>query len=113
MSNLSKHLKPEHLNRLSVWCEEELAAFKAKGATADFMSEPSFADLVLTQVLKKHENEIRADKEFIRGVFMSFYFDKATPAQFRKMAAEYREQGHTDLAYNCEVCADRRERGEI
>jgi hypothetical protein len=43
MSNPSSRLKPEHLDRLNLWCEEELAAFKAKGATDDFMTEPAFA----------------------------------------------------------------------
>ncbi|HXM04230.1 MAG TPA: hypothetical protein VN939_16590 [Chthoniobacterales bacterium] len=113
MANPSSRFKAEHLDRLNLWYEEELAAFKAKGATDDFLTEPAFADLVLAQVLKKHEDEIRADKELTEGLFMALCFDKATPAYFRKMATEYREQGYAELAYNCGVCADRRERGEI
>jgi hypothetical protein len=111
--DLTSRFKPEHLDRLNAWCDEEMAALKAKGATDDFLTEPSFADLLLAQVLNKHWVEIKEDAEFAREVFMALYFDKATPAQLREMATEFREKGDADLAYFYETAADRRERGEL
>jgi hypothetical protein len=106
-------MNPKYNEQLSAWCEEEISNLKAKGATDDFLTEPAFATLVLTQVLEKHEQEIKADKEFAEAVFMEMVFKKASPTDFRRLAAQDRQKGNHHIAYLFEICADRRERGEI
>ena len=54
----------------------------------------------------------RADGNLAEGLFMAF-FEKASPADFRHLAAKDREKGNHELAYLFEMCADHRERGEI
>ena len=105
-------MKRKYNKLLSAWCHEEIAALQAKGANEDFLREPAFADLVLRNVLSKHQNEIRADGDLAEAVFMAF-FEKASPSDFRHLAAKDREKGNHELAYLFEMCADHRERGEI
>jgi hypothetical protein len=105
-------MKRKYNKLLSAWCHEEIAALQAKGANEDFLREPAFADLVLRNVLSKHQNEIRADGGLAEAVFMAF-FEKASPSDFRHLAAKDRERGNHEMAYLFEMCADHRERGEI
>jgi hypothetical protein len=105
-------MKRKYNKLLSAWCHEEIAALQAIGANEDFLTEPAFADLVLRNVLSKHQSEIRADGGLAEAVFMAF-FEKASPSDFRHLAAKDREKGDHELAYLFEMCADHRERGEI
>ena len=105
-------MKRKYNKLLSAWCHEEIAALQARGADEDFLREPAFADLVLRNVLSKHQNDIRADGGLAEAVFMAF-FEKASPSDFRHLAAKDREKGNHELAYLFELCADHRERGEI
>jgi hypothetical protein len=105
-------MKRKYNKLLSAWCHEEIAALQAIGANDDFLKEPAFADLVLRNVLSKHQSEIRADGGLAEAVFMAF-FEKASPSDFRHLAAKDREKGDHELAYLFEMCADHRERGEI
>ena len=105
-------MKRKYNKLLSAWCHEEIAALQAKGAKEDFRTEPAFADLVLRNVLSKHQAEVRKDPDLAEAVFMAF-FEKASPSDFRHLAAKDREKGNHELAYLFETCADRRERGEI
>jgi hypothetical protein len=63
--------------------------------------------------LRLMPSRFKADKEFAQAVFMEMVFKKASPADFRRLAAQDRQNGHHELAYLFEICADRRERGEI
>ena len=105
-------MKRKYNKLLSAWCHEEIAALQTKGANEDLLTEPAFADLILRNVLSKHQNEIRADGDLAEAVFMAF-FEKASPSDFRHLAAKDREKGNHELAYLFEMCADHRERGEI
>ena len=105
-------MKRKYDKLLSAWCHEEIALLQARGANEDFLREPAFADLVLRNVLSKHQSEIRADGGLAEAVFMAF-FEKASPSDFRHLAAKDREKGNHELAYLFEMCADHRERGEI
>lgn len=105
-------MKRKYNKLLSAWCHEEIAALQAKGANEDLLTEPAFADLVLRNVLSKHQNEIRDDPGLAEAVLMAF-FEKASPSDFRHLASKDREKGNHELAYLFEICADRRERGEI
>jgi hypothetical protein len=105
-------MKRAYNKLLSAWCNEEIAALRAKGANDDLLTEPAFAALVLSTVLSKHQNEIRADGDLAEAVFMAF-FEKASPSDFRHLAAKDREKGNSALTYFFETCADHRERGEI
>ena len=105
-------MKREYNKVLSAWCAEEIATLKVKGATDDFLAEPAFAGLVLSNVLSKHQDEIRADDDLAEAAFMTF-FDKASPSDFRHLAAKDREKGNHQLAYFFEMCADQREKGEM
>lgn len=105
-------MKRKYKKLLSAWCHEQIAALQAKGANEDLLTEPAFADLVLRNVLSKHQDEIRADGDLAEAVFMAF-FEKASPSDFRHLAAKDREKGNHELAYLFEMCADHRERGEI
>lgn len=104
-------MKPVYLAQLNTWCVEEINALKAKGATDADLQEPAFAILLFQQIAEHHSDQIRADPEFSEVVFHLF-FDKASPAELRKLAAEYRlKERHRHLAYDLEVEADKRERG--
>jgi hypothetical protein len=105
-------MKRAYNKLLSAWCNEEIAALQEKGANEDLLTEPAFVALVLSTVLSKHQNEIRADSGLAEAVFMAF-FEKASPSDFRHLAAKDREKGNSALAYFFETCADHRERGEI
>ena len=105
-------MKRAYNKLLGAWCNEEIAALQAKGANEDLLTEPAFAALILRNVLSKHQNEIRADGDLAEAIFMAF-FEKASPSDFRHLAAKDREKGHSELAYFFETCADHRERGEI
>jgi hypothetical protein len=104
-------MNPEYQSRLNGWCDEEVESFKTKGATDEDLNEPVFAGLVLTTVIKSHANEIRADREFAREVFQ-MALEHATPEQLRRMAMKDREDGNLELAFQWELIADQRERGE-
>ena len=102
-------LSPEQRARLNAWGEVEINALKTKGATEVDFKEPALANLVLEQILTKHRDEIRADPEFAEALFLTLY-DSASPQYLRKWAAEERQKGHLDMAYNIEILADRCER---
>jgi hypothetical protein len=102
-------MKPEYLDQLNAWYHEEVDALKANGATEPHFKEPVFAQLVIKKIIENHSDEIPADQEFAESVFLMM-FDKASPSTLRRMAAQEREQGNLDIAYNLEVIADQRER---
>ena len=62
-------------------------------------------------MLKKHADEIRADREFAKAVFR-LVFEKATPELLRAWAKRERAEGNLEIAYRFEQIADQRERGE-
>ena len=91
-------MKRAYNKLVGAWCNEEIAALQAKGANEDLLTEPAFAALVLRNVLSKHQNEIRADGDLAEAMFMAF-FEKASPSDFRHLAAKDREKGNSALAY--------------
>jgi hypothetical protein len=88
--------KYKYPDQLDAWCVEEIAAFKAKGATEEDTKEPAFAHLVLKTVLEKHADEIRADPELEEAVF-KLSFEEASPSELRKMAEQQRAEWRTRL----------------
>ena len=63
-------------------------------------------------MFRKHRDEIRADPQFVEPIFQA-HLETASPGQLREMAAIYREQGMHDFAYDIELAADNRERGDF
>jgi hypothetical protein len=102
-------LNPEQHAKLNAWCEEEIASLKAKGASEADLQEPAFANLVLQRTLGSHSDEIRADPEFAKAIFLMAH-DEVSPEYLRKWAAQEREKGNLDMAYDIEVLADKCER---
>ena len=79
-------MNPKHHEKLNAWCEEELSLLKSKGATDDFLKEPAFGTLLLSTVLEKHHDEIKADKDLAETVFAELVFKKL----HRRTSAEWR-----------------------
>jgi hypothetical protein len=104
-----RRLNPEQHAKLSAWCDEEIDALKSKGASEADLQEPAFANLVFQRTFTSHFDEIRANPEFAEAIFLTF-LGKASPEYLRKWAAEEREKGNLDMAYDIEVIADRSER---
>jgi hypothetical protein len=104
-----KRLTPEQRAKFNAWGAQEVEALKAKGASEADFKEPALADLVLQRILTNHSEEIRADQDFAEALFLMLH-DEASPQELRKLAAQERERGNLDMAYNIEVLADRRER---
>ena len=105
-------MKPEYLDRLIAWSREEVESLKAKGATEEDAREPAFNSLLTGKVIEKHGEEIHADPLFVQEIILS-HLETASPAQLREMAAAYRGQGRLKQAYDLELAADERERGEF
>jgi hypothetical protein len=105
-------MKPEYLDRLNVWCEEEMASLRVKGATEQDFKEPVLANAILKTILGKHSDKIRSNKEFAMAIFLVF-FKNLSPSEVRKMAAKDRADGNLEIAYNLELIADHRERGDF
>ena len=57
-------MKPEYLDQLAKWFDEEREASKAKGAKGEIPEETAFFELVLDAIMAKHLAEIRSDPEF-------------------------------------------------
>jgi hypothetical protein len=102
-------LTPEQYARFGVWITEETEALKAKGAKEADFQEPAFANLVFAEILKKHFEEIREDREFSEAVFLMTH-DDASVEDLRKWAADERRKGNLAMAYDIEVIADKQER---
>jgi hypothetical protein len=73
------------------------------GASKEDTREPSFANLVIQQVLQKHPECAEAIFEAILA--------QALPSELCKLAAICREIGDLAVAYSIETIADQRERG--
>src|SRR5277367_2031183 len=99
--NLNR-LSAEQRARLNAWGESEIDALKTKGATEEDFKEPALANLVIDQILKKHSAEIRADPEFASALVLML-LDSASPQYLRNWAAEERQKGNLDMAYNLEL----------
>jgi hypothetical protein len=105
-------MKREYFARLACWFNEEVKAFKAKGASEEIVSEPAFTSLLVETVFKKHIDEIFSDPEFVEEIVLA-HCQTASPSELRKMAMQDREKGKPEFAYYLEVIADQRERGEF
>jgi hypothetical protein len=105
-------MKREYFERLACWFNEEVKAFKAKGASEEIVSEPAFTSLLVETVFKKHIDEIFSDPAFVEEIILA-HCQTASPSELRKMAAQDREKGKLEFAYYLEVAADQRERGEF
>jgi hypothetical protein len=105
-------MKRENFERLACWFNEEVEAFKAKGASEQIVSEPAFTRLLVETVFKEHIDEIFSDPTFVEEIMLA-HCQTASPSALRKMAAQDREKGKLEFAYYLEVAADQRERGEF
>jgi hypothetical protein len=105
-------MKREYLDQLAVWFHEEVAGFKAKGASEEILREPAFTSLLVDAVFKKHVDEIHSDPAFIEEIILAHCLT-ASPSELRKMAAQDREKGKLEFAYYLEFAADQRERGKF
>jgi hypothetical protein len=105
-------MKREYFERLACWFNEEVKAFKAKGASEDILREPAFTSLLVDAVFKKHIDEIHSDPAFVEEIIITHCLT-ASPSELRKMAAQDREKGKLEFAYYLEVIADHHERGEF
>ena len=105
-------MKREYFEQLACWFNEEVKAFKAKGASAEILGEPAFTSLLVQTVFKKHIDEILSDPAFVEEIILA-HCQTASPSELRKMAAQDREKGKPEFAYYLEVAADQRERGEF
>ena len=102
-------LNPEQRAKFDAWLQAELDALVAKGASEADFQEPAFANLVFSQTLQNHTDEIRADPKLAEAIFLMTHED-TSPQDLRRWAAQERERGNLDMAYNIEVLADRCER---
>ena len=105
-------MKREYFERLACWFNEEVKAFKAKGASEEIVSEPTFTSLLVETVFKKHIDEIFSDPAFVEEIILA-HCQTASPSELRKMAAQDREKGKLEFAYYLEFAADQRERGDF
>jgi len=105
-------MKREYFERLACWFNEEVKAFKAKGASEEIVSEPAFTSLLVETVFKKHIDEIFSDPAFVEEIILA-HCQTASPNELRKMATQDREKGKLKFAYYLKVVADQRERGEF
>ncbi|HXQ35512.1 MAG TPA: hypothetical protein VN843_15955 [Anaerolineales bacterium] len=105
-------MKREYFERLACWFNEEVKAFKAKGASEEILTEPAFTSLLVQTVFKKHIDEILSDPPFVEEIILAHCLT-ASPSELRKMAAQDREKGKPEFAYYLEVAADERERGDF
>jgi hypothetical protein len=102
-------LNSEQRTKFDAWVSQEIDALKAKGACEADLQEPAFANLVLRRTPGSHSDEIRADPEFAKAIFLMVY-DEVSPEYLRKWAAQEREKGNLDMAYDIEALADKCER---
>jgi len=105
-------MKREYFERLACWFNEEVKAFKAKGASEEILKEDAFTNLLVDAVFKKHIDEIHSDPAFVEEIIIA-HCQTASPSELRKMAAQDREKGKLEFAYYLEFAADQRERGEF
>src|ERR1700740_942733 len=105
-------MKREYFVRRARWFNEEVKAFKAKGASEEILIEPAFTSLLVQTVFKKHIDEILSDPAFVEEIILA-HCQTASPSELRKMAAQDREKGKPEFAYYLEVAADQREREEF
>ena len=105
-------MKREYFERLACWFNEEVKAFKEKGANEEIVREPAFTSLLVETVFKNHIDEIFSDPEFVEEIILA-HCQTASPSELRKMATQDREKGSPEFAYYLEVIADQRERGEF
>jgi hypothetical protein len=73
-------MKPEYLEKLVAWYEEEVDAFRAKGATEEIVREPAFLELVVDVVMAKHSEEIRAIPGFVYTILNAGILGQFKPA---------------------------------
>jgi hypothetical protein len=105
-------MKSKYLDQLTLWFNEEVKAFKAKGASEEILRETAFTSLLVDTVFKKHIDEICSDLAFVEVIILAHCLT-ASPNELRKMAAQDREKGKPEFAYYLEVVADQHERGEV
>jgi hypothetical protein len=105
-------MKREYFERLACWFNEEVKAFKAKGASEEILKEDAFTNLLVETVFKRHIDEIHSDSAFVEEIIIA-HCQTASPSELRKMATQDREKGKLEFAYYLEIAADQRERGEF
>jgi hypothetical protein len=105
-------MKREYFEQLACWFNEEVKAFKAKGASEEILKEPAFTSLLVHTVFQNHIDEILSDPAFVEEIILA-HCQTASPSELRKMAAQDREKGKPEFAYYLEIAADQQERGEF
>ena len=97
--------------KLRVWVEQAILELKAKGATEADMEEKAFADFVGEKVAASYSEEGSPDEE-LREAVMKEWLTIASPDDLREMAQIARDKHWSNMAYDLEWLADRRQRGE-
>ena len=84
-------MKRDYNELLSAWCDGEITVLKQNGAISDFLTEPTFANLVLRKVLAEHQDEVRADNNLAKAVH-TVLFENASLSDIGHLAAKGRKK---------------------
>ena len=100
-------MRSDRLGKLNVWFAEQLAEFKAEGASEKELKDPALADLALRKIFEENFDELRSDKGFIEEAF-EVVSDDTFPDKLREIAAQAKELGDLKIGRYLELIADYR-----